>query len=85
MKRLLARLELIEATGVLEIDVGWVNGNYQRILFHSVRTAAADRVREMAAPRRHLALVCFPAPDVAQHARRAPTAQEAAVALAARS
>ena len=59
MKRLLARLELIEATGVLEVDIGWVNGNYQRILFHSVRTASADRVREMAAPRRHLALVCF--------------------------
>ena len=39
--------------------MGWVNGNYQRILFHSVRTASADRVREMAAPRRHLALVCF--------------------------
>ena len=59
MKRLLARLESIEATGVLDIDVSWVNGNYQRILFHSVRTASADRVREMAAPRRHLALVCF--------------------------
>ena len=59
MKRLLARLELIEATGVLGVDVGWVNGNYQRILFHSVRTASADRVRRMAAPRRHLALVCF--------------------------
>ena len=59
MKRLLARLELIEATGVLEVDVNWVNGNYQRILFHSVRTASADRVRRMAAPRRHLALVCF--------------------------
>ena len=39
--------------------MGWVNGNYQRILFHSVRTASADRVREMAAPRRHLTLVCF--------------------------
>ena len=26
-----ARLALIEATGVLGIDVGWVNGNYQRI------------------------------------------------------
>ena len=39
--------------------MGWVNGNYQRILFHSVRTASADRVRRMAAPRRHLALVCF--------------------------
>ena len=59
MKRLLARLESIEATGVLEIDVAWVKGNYQRILFHSVRTASADRVHEMAAPRRHLALVCF--------------------------
>ena len=59
MKRLLARLESIEATGVLDIDVSWVNGNYQLILFHSVRTASADRVREMAAPRRHLALVCF--------------------------
>ena len=59
MKRLLARLELIEATGVLEIDVGWINGNYQRILFHSVRIASVDRVREMAAPRRHLVLVCF--------------------------
>ena len=59
MKRLPARLELIEATGVLGVDVDWVNGNYQRILFHSVRTASADRVRRMAAPRRHLALVCF--------------------------
>ena len=59
MKRLLARLELIEATGVMGVDVDWVNGNYQRILFHSVRTASADRVRRMAAPRRHLALVCF--------------------------
>ena len=59
MKRLLARLELIEATGVLGVDVDSVNGNYQRILFHSVRTASADRVRRMAAPRRHLALVCF--------------------------
>ena len=59
MKRLLARLELIEATGVLGVNVDWVNGNYQRILFHSVRTASADRVRRMAAPRRHLALMCF--------------------------
>ena len=51
---------LVEPVGrVLEIDIGWVNGNYQRILFHRVRTASADRVREMAAPRRHLALVCF--------------------------
>ena len=60
MSELLARLELIEDTGVLEIDIDWINGNYQRYLFHSVRTASADRLRqEMSAPRRYLALVCF--------------------------
>ena len=59
MRRLLARLELIEETGVPGIDVSWVNGNYQRVLFHTVRTASAARLRRMAAPRRHLALVCF--------------------------
>ena len=40
MTRRLARLELIEATGMLDIDVGWVKGTYQRILFHGVRTAS---------------------------------------------
>ena len=59
MRRLLARLELIEETGVLGIDVSWINGNYQRVLFHTVRTASAARLRRMVAPRRHLALVCF--------------------------
>ena len=59
MRRLLARLELIEATDVLATDIGWVNGNYQRVLYHSVRATSADRLREMVAPRRRLALVCF--------------------------
>ena len=59
MRRLVSRLELIEETDVLGIDVSWVNGNYQRALFHTVRTSSAARLRRMAAPRRHLALVCF--------------------------
>ena len=59
MSRLLAKLELIEETGVLEIDIDWINGNYQRFHFHSVRTMSADRLREMVAPRRCLSLVCF--------------------------
>ena len=59
MRRLLTRLELIEETDVPGIDASWVNGNYQRVLFHTVRTASAARLRRMAAPRRHLALVCF--------------------------
>ncbi len=59
MGQLLAKLELIEETGVLEIDINWINGNYQRFLFHSVRTMSADRLRELVAPRRYLSLVCF--------------------------
>ena len=59
MSRLLAKLGLIEDTGVLEMDISWINGNYQRFLFHNVRTASADRLRELVAPRRYLALVCF--------------------------
>ena len=59
MNHLLARLEIIEGTGMLEVDMGWVNGNWQRILFHRVRTATAGRLRRMAAPQRHFALVCF--------------------------
>ena len=59
MTRLLARLALIEAAGVLGIDVGWVTGHDQRILFHRGRIASAARIREMAAPRRHLARGCF--------------------------
>ena len=43
MRRLLARLQLIEATGVLEVDISWVNANYQRVLLHSVRSVSADR------------------------------------------
>ena len=59
MKRLLSRLDLIEETGVRRIDVSWVNGNHQRVLYHVVRTGSAARLRRLAAPRRHLALVCF--------------------------
>ena len=59
MSRLLAKLGLFEETGVLEIDIDWINGNYQRFLFHSVRTMSADRLRELVAPRRYLSLVCF--------------------------
>ena len=59
MSQLLARMELIEDTGVREIDISWINSNYQRFLFHNVRTISADRLRELVAPRRYLALVCF--------------------------
>jgi len=59
MLALLRKLEVIEATGVLEIDLAWLNPNYQRALFHQVRKATAARLRKLSLPHRHAALVCF--------------------------
>ena len=59
MQTLADKLAAIEATGVLAVDLSWLNANYQRALFHYVRKCSADRLREAARPRRLAALVCF--------------------------
>lgn len=59
MQSLADKLAAIEATGVLDVDLSWLNANYQRALFHYVRKCSADRLREVARPRRLAALVCF--------------------------
>ena len=37
MLTLLRKLEVIDATGVIGVDLSWLNANYQRALFHQVR------------------------------------------------
>ena len=59
MRRLAEKLAVIETTGVLSVDLEWLNRNYQRALFHYVRKCSAHRLRELARPRRRTALVCF--------------------------
>jgi TnpA family transposase len=59
MNALIAKMAAIEATGVLGIDLLWLNANYQRAMFHYVRKCTADRLRELARPRRLAALTCF--------------------------
>ncbi|MHB8903349.1 MAG: Tn3 family transposase, partial [Thermoguttaceae bacterium] len=59
MQGLADKLTAIEATGVLAVDLSWLNANYQRALFHYVRKCSADRLREVAGPRRVALLVCF--------------------------
>src|SRR6516162_9681465 len=59
MQGLADKLTAIEATGVLAVDLSWLNANYQRALFHYVRRCSADRLREVARPRRLAALACF--------------------------
>ncbi len=62
MQSLADKLAAIEATGVLAVDLSWLNANYQRALFHYVRKCSADRLREVAPPRRLAALTCFSKP-----------------------
>lgn len=59
MQSLADKLAAIEATGVLAVDLSWLNANYQRALFHYVRKCSADRLREVTRPRRLASLVCF--------------------------
>jgi hypothetical protein len=59
MLALIKKLKVIEETGVLNIDLSWLNSNYQRALFHYVNKCSADRLREIIKQRRHAALVCF--------------------------
>ena len=59
MQSLADKLAAIEATGVLAVDLSWLNANYQRALFHYVRKCSADRLREVSGPWRLAALVCF--------------------------
>ena len=59
MLTLTEKLTAIEATGTLTLDLSWLNSNYQRSLFHYVRVCSADRLRDLAKPRRLASLVCF--------------------------
>ena len=59
MRTLTDKLAAIEGTGILDIDLAWLNSNYQRSLFHYVRICSADRLRDLARSRRLTVLVCF--------------------------
>ena len=59
MRTLLTKLTTIEATGILSLDLSWLNSNYQRALFHYVRACSVDRLRDVARSRRLTALICF--------------------------
>ena len=44
MRVAVRKLGLIGETGVLDLDLSWLNSNYQRALFHKVRKSSAHRV-----------------------------------------
>ena len=59
MKRLTDKLAYIETTGILEVDLSWLNNNYQRALSFYVRGCNAYWLRQIEPNHRYAALVCF--------------------------
>ncbi len=53
------KLELIQSIGIASLDISWLNNNYQRSLAKYVMRCSAKRLRELQAPYRYTALVCF--------------------------
>jgi TnpA family transposase len=59
MLRLAENLERLQATGILDVDLSWLNNNYQRSLARYARRCSADRMRNLKEERRYAVLVCF--------------------------
>ncbi len=57
--RLTNKLELIRGAGVLQVDLSWLNNNYQRSLARYVHHRSAGRLKQLNSNRRYAFLVCF--------------------------
>jgi TnpA family transposase len=57
--QLLAKLDQIQATQVLTLDLAWCNPNLQKALAQHVWQSRAHRLRGLPAPQRYTVLVCF--------------------------
>src|SRR5262249_61684636 len=57
--RLLDKLDQIHATGVLSLDLAWLNNNLQTTFARQVAQASAYRLRGLLAPQRYTLFVCF--------------------------
>jgi hypothetical protein len=59
VSRLTAKLDGIQATGVLALDLTWLNNNLQKALARHAAQASVSRLRLLDAPQRYTVLVCF--------------------------
>lgn len=53
------KLDEIKATGILDVDLSWLNNNLQRWMNRYVRKTTAFRIKELKEKRRYALLVCF--------------------------
>jgi hypothetical protein len=53
------KLELIQEIGISELDIRWLNNNYQRSLAKYVMRCSVKRLKELEQGVRYTALICF--------------------------
>ena len=53
------KLEQIIHTGVLDVDLSWLNNNYQRVLTNYVQRRPAYKLREVMPSHRYAGITCF--------------------------
>ena len=56
---LIDKLDQIAYTGVLDVDLSWLNNNYQRALTNYVQRCSVHQLREIIPPHRYAAITCF--------------------------
>lgn len=59
MLKLIEKLKRIESTNILQVDLSWVNNNFQRALTRYANRSDANKMRELNQNRRYASLVCF--------------------------
>ncbi|WKN46429.1 Tn3 family transposase [Tunicatimonas pelagia] len=57
--KLTRKIEVMDQTGALALDLTWLNNNYQRSLTKYAERCSADRLRQLQPAHRYSVLVCF--------------------------
>ena len=57
--RLTAKLERIQDTQILSVNLAWLNNNYQRSLARYAQQRSANRLKQLQQERRYAVLTCF--------------------------
>jgi len=59
VNRLTEKLDKINLAGILQIDLSWLNNNFQRSLTHKAKNLTATRIRNMIPAHRYSIMTCF--------------------------
>jgi len=59
MLRLSKKLDAIRDTGVLDLDLSWLNNNFQRALSKHAKKYSTHRLKQLSPDHRYASLVCF--------------------------